>query len=93
MAEEIITVKDYEEEYNSSKSLSSCMMDISRSGSLSQLKNKEDDETYVMGETIIAFTREVNRRLEMEKKHEHDMLKLKYEHEMEMKTKNSCSLM
>ena len=93
MAEGIITVKDYEEEYDSSDSLSSYMMDISRSGSLSQLKNKEDDETDVMGETIIAFTREVNRRLEMEKKHEYDMLKLKYEHEMEMKTKNSCSLM
>ena len=56
-----------------------------------------DEEQDILGETIIAFTREVTKRLEMERKHEYNMLKLKYEHEMEMKTTatlmNRCLLM
>lgn len=85
-------IEEYQETYDSEESVSSSLME-SRSRSTSQVKSRDDEETDVKGETIIAFTREVTKRLEMERKHEYDMLKLKYEHEMEMKTKNWCNMM
>ena len=92
MAEEYMSIEEYQEPYDSEESVSSYVME-SKSRSSSQAKIRDDDETDVKGETIIAFTREVTKRLEMERKHEYDMLKLKYEHEMEMKTKNWCNMM
>ena len=64
----------------SNKSLSSHVCTNSTSQMITD--NKQD----VLGKTIIAFTREVTKRLEMERKHEYNMLKLKYEHKIEMKT-------
>ena len=85
-----LQTKDYDSEDSSSSNTSHA-----RTNSSSRMVAEEEQD--VLGETIIAFTREVTKRLEMERKHEYNMLKLKYEHEMEMKTTatlmNRCLLM
>lgn len=86
----MLQTKDYDSEDSSSSNTSHA-----RTNSSSRMVAEEEQD--VLGETIIAFTREVTKRLEMERKHEYNMLKLKYEHEMEMKTTatlmNRCLLM
>ena len=86
----MLQTKDYDSEDSASSNTSHA-----RTNSSSRMVAEEEQD--VSGETIIAFTREVTKRLEMERKHEYNMLKLKYEHEMEMKTTptlmNRCLLM
>ena len=75
----MLQTKDYDSEDSASSNTSHA-----RTNSSSRMVAEEEED--VLGETIIALTREVTKRLEMERKHEYNMLKLKYEHEMEMKS-------
>ena len=55
--------------------------------------NNEDGKIDISEETLIAFAREVTKRLEITKRYEYDILKLKLEHELEIKKHGYCNLM
>ena len=53
----------------------------------------KDGKLDISEETLIAFAREVTKRLEITKRYEYDILKLKLEHELEIKKHGYCNLM
>lgn len=55
--------------------------------------NNKDGKVDISEETLIAFAREVTKRLEITKRYEYDILKLKLEHDLEIKKHGYCNLM
>ena len=60
------------------------------------LQDSNSEQLVIQDEnTVIAFAREITKRLEIEKRYEYDILKLKLDHHLEFKTKqflNFCIL-
>ena len=60
------------------------------------LQDNNSEQLVIQNEnTVIAFAREITKRLEIEKRYEYDILKLKLDHHLEFKTKhflNFCIL-
>ena len=55
--------------------------------------NNKDGKLDISEETLIAFSREVTKRLEITKRYEYDILKLRLDHELEIKKNGYCNLM
>ena len=53
----------------------------------------KDGKLDISEETLIAFAREVTKRLVITKRYEYNILKLKLEHELEIKKHGYCNLM
>ena len=82
-------IKDLEKEYSEEDS-------CDESNDLIKLnieKSNKDGNVDVSEETLIAFAREVTKRLEITKRYEYDILKLKLEHDLEIKKHGYCNLM
>ena len=56
-------------------------------------QDNNDTEAEISEETLIAFAREVTKRLEITKRYEYDILKLNLDHQLEMKKNGYCNLM
>ena len=56
-------------------------------------QDNNDTEAEISEETLIAFAREVTKRLEITKRYKYDILKLNLDHRLEMKKNGYCNLM
>ena len=54
---------------------------------------KKDENLDISEETLIAFAREVTKRLEITKRYDFDILKLKLDHALEIRKNGYCILM
>ena len=53
----------------------------------------KDENLDISEETLIAFAREVTKRLEITKRYDFDILKLKLDHALEIRKNGYCILM
>ena len=77
--------KEYSEEDSSDESNDLIKLNIE--------KSNKDGNVDVSEETLIAFAREVTKRLEITKRYDYDILKLKLEHTLEIKKNGYCNVM
>ena len=77
--------KEYSEEDSSDESNDLIKLNIE--------KSNKDGNVDVSEETLIAFAREVTKRLEITKRYDYDILKLKLEHALEIKKNGYFNVM
>ena len=66
---------------------------MNRTVKLTRTTNKTITTAEISEETLIAFAREVTKRLEITKRYEYDILKLNLDHQLEIRKNGYCNLM